>query len=267
MYSWKMLTLLIHLSVILGLSSCRNQTTLYIGTMKGPETELFKVIKKLALHHHGIRIHLIEFNHHTHLNHALLEKNIDANAFQHSVHLEEVLKKTTDSSRLHSLSKHFIYPLSIYSSNITHLEDLKQNDTVGIAMDRSNQDRALRFLENCKLITLNKFPNQFVNIDSVRENRKQLQFKLFDVASLNDHLDDCCLIVMDNYYAASKALTANQHALVVEDHYIARRYANLFVVRKEDQNKNALKKIADLLRAEEVIQKAQQLFHEVMLSY
>jgi D-methionine transport system substrate-binding protein len=253
---YKKLIPILYCSVLcLMLAGCK-APGLKVGTVSGPETELMKKVKAVALQEYGLRVKIVEFSDYHLLNTALQEGGLNANMFQHQAYLEEELKYK--GYRLVGIAKTFIYPMGIYSHTLTHLKDLKKGATVAIPNDPTNEGRALRLLEQAGLIKLDVDVGFLATPQAIRYNPKALKFKTLDAAQLIRTLSEVDIAVINTTYSVLADLYPSRDALFTEN--AQSPYVNLLVVREEDKDNDQLKKLASVFQDEEILMHAKLIF-------
>lgn len=251
------------------ISACSHQQSaneIKVGTISGPETQLMAAAKDVALKKYGLIVDIVEFSDYNMPNTALSDGSIDANMFQHQPYLDEVIKNKHYD--LVAVGKTFIYPMGIYSSKLSSINDVKTKDIIAIPDDPSNEARALLLLQKAGLITLKAGSGATASPLDIVNNPKQLQVKELDAAQLPRVLPDVALAVINTNYAIPAGLMPTppkgvkpslKNALFVEGKDSL--YANLVVVKTADQNRPQFKELVDALHSPEVLQSAQQLFN------
>src|SRR5699024_12033432 len=104
----------------------------------------WKVVKK-ELKKQDINLKIVEFNDYNQPNTALVQGEVDINAYQHTDFLNSWNK--AHHTDLVSIGKTVIQPMALYSHKITKLSQLKNGDKIAIPNDASNEARALQLLE------------------------------------------------------------------------------------------------------------------------
>src|SRR6185503_20098945 len=120
-------------------------TTLTVGTISGPESDLVETAKEVAQTQYGLTIKIVEFNDYTMPNEALADGSLDANVYQHLPYLQTAMKAR--GYHFTVIGKTFVYPMGIYSAKYKHLDELPEHALIGIPNDPSNSSRALILLQ------------------------------------------------------------------------------------------------------------------------
>ncbi len=238
------------------LSACgEKQSTLKVGTIAGPETELIMTAKQVAHKRYHLPVEVISFTDYNLPNTALADHSIDMNIFQHTPYLA-----ATNKARgydLIAIGKTFIYPMGIYSKRYQALQALPRNGRIAIPNDPTNEARALQLLAKADIIQLSK-TDFFVTTQDITANPKNLNFIPMNAAQLPRVLDEVDAAVINTNYAIPARLYPSKDALFQENQ--DSNYANLIVVRSQDQNNPNIQTFIKAVQSPEVIAKAHELF-------
>ncbi len=222
-------------------------TVLKIGATPVPHAELLNFVKPL-LAKEGVELKIVEFNDYVQPNIALNDKELDANFFQHIPYLE---KFTTERKmQLVSLVKVHIEPMGIYSKKVKNIQEVASGAKVSIPNDPTNAGRALVLLQTAKLLKLKDGVGIHATVNDIVENPKNLKIVEVEAALLPRSLDDVSISVINTNFAIEAKLNPTKDALVIESKESP--YANIVVVRKGDEQKPALVKLAKVLTSPEV---------------
>ena len=245
---------------LLALTGCGSQdkNVLKVGTIAGPETELMQVAKQVAKDKYNLDIRVIEFTDYIQPNTALNDGSIQANMFQHEPYLDQQIKDRHYA--LVSIGKTFVYPMGIYSVKIKDLKDLPMNATISIPNDPSNEGRALLLLQKAGLIRLKNPINLFATPADIHANAHHLKFKELDAAQLARSLSDVDAAVINTNYAVPAGLSPTKDAIYLEGPDSP--YANIIVIRTDEQNDPSMKQLVAALQSAEVAAAARKIFND-----
>lgn len=228
-------------------TSGTKEVTLTVGAAAEPHAVLLNHVKP-ELKKEGINLVVKVLDDEVQLNPALNDKQIDANYFQHVPYLESVSKEKGFNFAV--AGKIHVEPIGFYSSKIKDIKDLKSGALIGIPNDPSNEYRALALLQEKGLIKLKTgIQNYSATTKDIAENPKNLKFSEVDRAQLPRSLPDVDGAVINTNIAIEAKLDTNT-ALFRED--ASSPYANVIVVRKGDENKDAIKKLVKALQSDDV---------------
>ena len=192
----------------------------------------------------GLNVKLVEFSDWNTPNITLNHGDIDANFFQHQPFLSNALKET--GFKLKSFAAGAATHVGLYSKKYKSFDQLPQNATVAIPNDPVNQGRALLLLQQTKLITLKNPENHLSNLSDIASNPKNLQFVEVEGPQTARAIDDVDLAFGYPHYLRL-AKTADPESALLFDENTNKRYAILFVVREDYQDKDdKLKKFVSI---------------------
>jgi D-methionine transport system substrate-binding protein len=227
-----------------------------LGVIGGPESELWEYVKTIAQKKHGLTIDLVIFNDYMTPNIALNDKSIDANAFQHSPYLHEMVK--TRGLKLESVGKTFIFPLAAYSKKLAKINDLKDGAQIAIPNDPTNEGRALLLLHSVGLIELRDSMKLLSLPSDISKNPLNLNFLELDAAQLPRVLEDVDFAIINTTFASAAGLYPRKDALFLEGS--DSQYVNIIAVRAEDQSAPWVKKLLTALQNDQIASFAEKLF-------
>lgn len=183
----------------------------------------------------GLNVKLVEFSDWNAPNITLNHGDIDANFFQHQPFLDNATKET--GFKLKSFAAGAASHVGLYSKKYQTLDDLPQNAKVVVPNDPVNQGRALSLLQQAKLIELTDPQNYLSTLKDIAKNPKNLQFVEVEGPQTARALDDADLAFGYPHYLRL-AKTADPESALIFDDNTNKRYAILFVVRDDYQDKD-----------------------------
>ena len=234
--------------------------TIIVGTISGPETDLVKEAQQVAKQQYNLDVKIIEFNDYNLPNAALDDGAIDLNVYQHKQYLAAAQK--AHGYNLEIIGKTFIYPVAIYSTKYHELQQLPQHAVIAIPNDPSNEARALKLLQQAKLITLKKGGAQDSIMDIV-VNQKEFQFKELAASQLPRILNEVDAAIINTSFALPAGLNPIRDGLFMEDKNSP--YANIIVMRYGDVRKKQLQLFVQAMHSQAVIDKAKILFGDAAI--
>ncbi|WP_180002171.1 MULTISPECIES: MetQ/NlpA family ABC transporter substrate-binding protein [unclassified Acinetobacter] len=191
-----------------------------------------------------INVKLVEFSDWNTPNITLNHGDIDANFFQHQPFLDNA-KKETDF-KIKAFAKGAATHVGLYSKKIKSLDELKDGAKVVVPNDPVNQGRALLLLQQAKLVTLKDPNNHLSSLKDIAVNPKNLQFVEVEGPQTARAIDDVDLAFGYPHYLRL-AKTADPEQALLFDSNKDNRYAILFAVREDYQDKNdKLKKFVEI---------------------
>lgn len=192
----------------------------------------------------GVNVKLVEFSDWNTPNITLNHGDIDANFFQHQPFLDNA-KKETDF-KIKTFAKGAATHVGLYSKKINSLDELKDGAKVVVPNDPVNQGRALLLLQQANLVTLKDPNNHLSSLKDIAVNPKNLQFVEVEGPQTARAIDDVDLAFGYPHYLRL-AKTADPEQALLFDSNKDNRYAILFAVREDYQDKNdKLKKFVEI---------------------
>lgn len=202
----------------------------------------------------GVNVKLVEFSDWNTPNITLNHGDIDANFFQHQPFLDNA-KKETDF-KIKAFAKGAATHVGLYSKKIKSLDELKDGAKVVVPNDPVNQGRALLLLQQAKLVTLKDSNNHLSSLKDLAANPKNLQFVEVEGPQTARAIDEVDLAFGYPHYLRL-AKTADPEKALLFDSNKDNRYAILFAVREDYQDKNdKLKRFVDIYQNSPRVKKA-----------
>jgi D-methionine transport system substrate-binding protein len=218
-----------------------------VGATPIPHAELLNFVKPL-LEKENIKLEIIEFQDYVQPNTALVDKELDANFFQHQPYLDSFNKEKNQN--LVSAGSVHVEPLGLYSKSIKSISELKDGAEIAIPNDPSNASRALLLLQSNGILKLKDGGSITSTEKDIVENLKNLKIILAEAAQLPRVLEDVDAAIINTNYALPANLNPVKDALIIEGKDSP--YANNIVVRNGDQERAEIKKLVKVLNSPEV---------------
>lgn len=121
---------------------------------------------------------------------------------------------------------------------------------IAVPNDPSNEGRALLLLESKGYIELDAENELEATPFDISSNPKGLKFEELEAAQLPRVLPDVTASFINTNYALEAGLNPLEDALIIEGDESP--YANILVVKKENQDSQLIKKLLEVLTSEEV---------------
>ncbi|MFF3064901.1 MetQ/NlpA family ABC transporter substrate-binding protein [Oerskovia sp. NPDC057915] len=216
----------------------------------GAADDKWAVFEKVAKEE-GLNIEIVDFGDYQQANPALAQDQIDLNQFQHLQFLAGYNVEAGDD--LQPIGATAVYPLALYSSKHTALEDIPAGGEIAVPNDATNLARALLVLQEAKLIELKDggsslsteadvLPSSKVKVTPVDAAQTAISLQSVDGAIINnDFLEDAGLAPEDALFQDDPDSSASEP------------YINVWVARAADKDDETLLKIAALSQNEEVV--------------
>lgn len=221
-----------------------------VGASITPHSEILEKAKPI-LAEKGIDLEVVKIEDVVTPNTGLVEGSLDANFFQHQPYLDDFNKE--NHADLVSIGRVHYEPFGIYAGKVTSLEELPDRAVVAVPNNTTNEARALLLLEQEGIIQLKDDAGIQATVKDISENPKHITFQEIDPAQLVRSLPDVDVAVINGNYAIEGGLKASDALAVESDQSVAAQtYANIVAVRREDQDKAALKTLVEVLESDEI---------------
>ncbi len=233
-------------------SASGESVTIKVGASITPHSEILEQAKPI-LAKEGVDLEIVEIEDTVTPNTGLVEGSLDANFFQHQPYLDDF--NSENKTDLVSIGSVHYEPFGIYAGKTTDLAELPDGAVVAVPNNVTNEARALLLLEQEGILTLKEDVGIKATVNDIVENPKNITFKEIDPAQLVRALPDVDVAVINGNYAIEGGLSVKDALAVESDQGVAAKtYANIVVVRKEDENNEALKKLVEVLQSDEIQQ-------------
>ena len=230
-------------------------TTVKLGVV-GEVNEPWEYVKE-QLAADGINLELVKFSDYATPNTALAEGELDLNSFQTKIFMEAFNEDHGED--LTPIGDTVIAPLGIYSSDLKDVSEIKENDTIAIPNDVSNEGRALLLLQTAGLIEVDPAKGQVPVVEDVTSNPLNLTFQPLDSSQTARALEDVAASVINSGMAVDAGFIPTEDAIFLEPvTESSDPYVNAIVVRGEDKDNELYNKIVAAYQTDgtkEVIEK------------
>ncbi|MGP7816338.1 methionine ABC transporter substrate-binding lipoprotein MetQ [Niallia sp. 01092] len=259
----KLLSLLLAFTFVFVLAACgtskdgenasngEENEKLVVGASNVPHAEILEKAKPI-LAKKGIDLEIKKFQDYVLPNKTLASKELDANFFQHIPYLELQIKENgydfVNAGAVH------IEPMAVYSKKYKSLDELPKGATVIFSNSVAEHGRVLSLLEKGGLIKLKDGINKVnATVKDIVNNPKNIKFKPdYEPALLpqifNNKEGDA--VVINANYALDAGLNPVKDSIEIEGSESP--YANIITVRKEDENKESIKTLVEVLQSKEI---------------
>lgn len=192
----------------------------------------------------GLNLELVYFDSYPLPNAALDAGDIDLNAFQHHIYLDNEVEQF--GYEIEAVGDTVFAPLGIYSKTITSLNDLEDGQVIAIPDDVSNGGRAIKLLESAGLLTVDPEAGLLPTIQDIRDNPKNLELLELGAANIPATLDENQIAVINSGIAVDAGLIPTEDALYLESAVEGENpYINLIAARTADKDAAWLKTILE----------------------
>ncbi|MFI6965546.1 MetQ/NlpA family ABC transporter substrate-binding protein [Streptomyces sp. NPDC050255] len=221
---------------------------LVVAASPTPHADILGFVKKNLAAKAGLKLEVKEFTDYVLPNTATETGQVDANFFQHQPYLDDFNKK--NDTHLVSVGTVHLEPLGLYSKKVKDLGDIKSGQTIAVPNDTTNEGRALQLLAENGLITLKDGVGTSAKLSDITD-KKGLEFKELEAATVPRALNDVDAAVINGNYAIEADLEPATDALVLEK-ADGNPYANIIAVKKGNEKDPRVEKLVKLLHSDEV---------------
>ncbi|WP_165217269.1 MetQ/NlpA family ABC transporter substrate-binding protein [Schaalia sp. ZJ1691] len=221
--------------------------TLKVGASPSPHAKILQFVKDNLAADAGLNLEIVEYTDYIQPNTALNDGDLDANYFQTVPYLE--LQEKENGYEFEAGAGIHLEPLGVFSSKIKSLDELPAGGEIGIISDASNQSRALALLAKEGLVELPADGTE-ANVNNVKI-LKDFTFREVEGPQLVRSLEDVDAAVINGNFAQEGGLSLAKDAIVVESPE-NNPAVNVLVWKTGAENVDAVKKLDELLRSDEV---------------
>ena len=221
---------------------------LVVAASPTPHADILNYVKKNLADKAGLKLEVKEFTDYVLPNTATENGQVDANFFQHKPYLDDFNKK--NKTHIVPVVNVHLEPLGLYSKKIKDVKDIKAGQTVAVPNDTTNEGRALQLLAENGLITLKDGVGTNAKLSDITD-KKGLEFKELEAATVPRALDDVDAAVINGNYAIEADLKPAQDSLALEKAE-GNPYANFLAVKDGNEDDPRVQKLAKLLNSDEV---------------
>lgn len=214
-----------------------------IGLMPGGKQEdvIWKQVQKNAKDQFGITLKFVNFTDGDEPNKALVNHEVDLNAFQHYAYLKSWNK--ANNGNIVSIGDTIITPIHLYSTKYKKVDEIPDKSTIAIPNDITNESRALYVLKNAGLIKLDTSRGVLATVKDIRENPKSLIIKEIDASQTPRALDSVAAAVI-NYNFAISAKNSDKESIYQEPlNEDSAQWINFIAANQSDKNNKVYKEV------------------------
>ena len=184
-----------------------------------------------ALKAEGINLKFVQFSDYVTPNNALSNGEIDLNAFQHRIFLENDAGSHNYDVKL--IGNTFIIPLNLYSNKVKSVKELKNGAVIAIPNDVTNGGRAIKVLQAAGLITLKKDAGFNPTTADIVSNPKNIVIKELAANTIPSALADVDAAIVNGNYALDFGIKT-ESAIFKDTSVDEKQYWNLIAARGAD---------------------------------
>lgn len=241
---------------VLVLAACGGgeEDTVRIGVIGEDNEEWEHVADKLA--DEGINLEIVTFTEYSQPNRALADGDIDLNAFQHRIFLENFNEEF--GTDIVPIADTNIAPLGIYSDEITDVSEIEEGDQISIPNDVTNGGRALILLQSAGLIEVDPEVGITPTVDDVVDNPLDLEIVELDASQTARSLGDVTAAIINSGMAVDAGFTPSEDAVFLEPvDENSEPYINLIAARADD-DREVFDQVIDAYQSEDTLEIIQE---------
>ncbi len=228
---------------------------LRIGVTAGPHAQVMEKVREVA-GRDGLAIRIVEFQDFIQPNVALAAGDLDANSYQHQPFLDQQVRDRRLA--LVSAGKTLIFPMGVYSRRHRRIADIPNGGRVAIPNDPTNGGRALVLLAGNGAFRLRDGADFRATVADVTENPKRIRIVELEAAQLPRALDEVEAAAINSNFAIPAGLNPVRDAIGLES--AESPYANLIVVRRQDEGAGWVRRLVTAYQTAEVKQFVEATF-------
>lgn len=206
-------------------------TVVRLGVVGSIYEDLWAPAQK-ALKKQGIDLKFVQFSDYVTPNNALSNGEIDLNAFQHRIFLENEI--ATHKYDVKLIGNTFIIPLNLYSVKVKSVSELKEGAVIAIPNDVTNGGRAIKVLASAGLITLKSGAGFNPTVDDIADS-KGIVIRELSANTIPSALADVDAAIVNGNYALDFGIKP-ENAIFKDTSVDEKEYWNLVAARGKDLN-------------------------------
>ena len=238
-------------------------TEVKLGVVGSIYEDLWAPAQK-ALKAQGINLKIVQFSDYVTPNNALSNGEIDLNAFQHRIFLENDAESHNYDVKL--IGNTFIIPLNLYSTKVKSVSELKKGSVVAIPNDVTNGGRAYKVLAAAGLITLKASAGFNPTYDDIETNPSGIIIKELAANTIPSALADVDAAIVNGNYALDFGIKT-ESAIFKDTSVDEKAYWNLIAARGKDLQDSAkveiFRKVVEAFQSPET----EKVFNETFGGY
>lgn len=222
--------------------------TVKIGLTGSNETPVWKNVAS-RLKKQGINLKIVTFSDYNQPNKALANGDLDLNAFQTKIFLDNYNKE--HHTHLVSIGNTIVSPLGVYSKKVKSIKAIKDGSTIAIPNDATNEGRALLLLQSAGLIKVKNNSSNTPTPSDITSNKKHLKIKTLDASQTARSLRSVEASVINGGVAADAGLKPAKDALIREKlNKQIKPYVNVIAAKSSKKNDPTYKKVVKAYQTE-----------------
>lgn len=245
--------------------STEENVELKVGVVGDASAEIWNQIAD-NVQEEGVDLEVVTFTDYVQPNVALQEGDIDLNAFQHLAFLREFVNDSGED--LVPVAYTSMSPVMIFGTEeINDVDDIPEGAQIGVSNSATNAERAYLALEDIGLIELADDVGFAPTIDDIETIHKNVEIVELDPQQVARTLGDTDIVLLGSDMTMEAGFDPNDAIYVdiedAENNILDPLKKNAIVTRREDQDNEAILKVAEVYQTEEI----SELVGEVTASF
>ena len=242
-------------AVVFASSAYADHTVVKVGVV-GAYNAQWDTVNEL-LKKDDIEVKLVKYSDYATPNRALIDGDIDLNAFQHKAFLKNDIER--NGYKIESIGDTLITPLCVFNNKdkIKSMDEIKDGDIIAIPSDLTNGGRALKVLESAGLIKVNPDKGYTPTKADITEYVKKIELREVESGILARILPDVSAALINGGNAFTAHLDPSKDSIYQENldpkvNKAAAQLVNVIVARSEDKDNPVYKKVVDAYHTDAV---------------
>lgn len=244
--------------LVASLTGCKkadNEDTkvIKVAASATPHAEILAQAKTI-LAEQGWDLQVTEFDDFVQPNLVVDSGEMDANYFQHIPYLETFNEE--QGTHLAIAGGIHYEPFGIYPGTKKDLSEIAKGDVIAVPNDTTNEARALLLLQDNGLIKLKDNVGLTATVKDIVENPYELKIEELAAAQVSRVIPEVAFVVLNGNYALEAGFSVVKDAVAYEasESEAAKTYVNVIAVKEGNEDKEAIKKLVEVLKSDEIKQ-------------
>ena len=234
------LTLVVLITSCGGAEKNESEEVLKLGVVGERNVEYEDAIKRYEKDT-GKKIELVRFNDYNQPNDALKDGDIDLSSFATYIFIEDYNKN--QNADFTYLADTIISPMGVYSQKIKDIGEIPEGGKIAIPVEVSNNSRALYILESAGVIKIKEGSGDFITLDDIEENPKNIEFVELPADQVSRALEDVDAALINSDMAMEAGLSPTEDSIFLEDpeNERAKNFINVIAVKENNKDNKDIK--------------------------
>lgn len=234
------LTLAVLITSCGGAEKNESEEVLKLGVVGERNVEYEDAIKRYEKDT-GKKIELVRFNDYNQPNDALKDGDIDLSSFATYIFIEDYNKN--QNADFTYLADTIISPMGVYSQKIKDIGEVPEGGKIAIPVEVSNNSRALYILESAGVIKIKDGSGDFISLDDIEENPKNIEFVELPADQVSRALEDVDAALINSDMAMEAGLSPTEDSIFLEDpeNERAKNFINVIAVKENNKDNEDIK--------------------------